>query len=379
MRTDRHPLRIEMVLPSLVTGGMEAVVARLGQALAARGLDVGFTLTVDEGDFAVQLRNAGFEVCLVPQPHRLASVRVGTLQARLASRQPDIVHVHSGVWLRAARAAARAKVGRVLHTIHGLLNHEPWQGPILKRIAMHYTDEVVAVSPSLADYLCDRVGIDRARVQVIANGVDTARFRPVTRQCGLREAFGIPAHAIVVGTVARLDPIKNQALILDALPKLLASGGDYHVLIVGDGHERQSLGERAEALGITSRVHFAGVQLADATLYAELDIFALPSILEGTSISLLEAMACSIPVVATDVGGTTSVLERYPYPGLIRPQDVDGFVDACFAVERDSQSRSAAGAWLRHRVDEKYSESAMVQRYLDVYERLSSNSTLRRS
>lgn len=375
----RRPLRVEMVLPSLVTGGMEAIVARLGRALAERGVPVGFTLTVENGDFAGQMRGDGFDVCLIPQPARLASLRVSDLESRFRSRQPDIVHVHSGVWLRAARAAKRSLRCGVIHTAHGLLTREPVHGPLIKRLAMRYTDEVVAVSPSLASYMREKVGVPATRVQVIPNGVDTRAFAPAVRSGFLRAELGISDSAFVIGSVARLDPIKNQILMIEALPEILLEQRDAHVVFVGDGPERTRLTERAQSLGLQAKVHFAGMRPVERSLYAELDVFALPSFLEGTSISLLEAMSCGIPVVATSVGGTTSVLQGYPFSGSVPSGSVEQFASACVRLATHPSQREVAGSWLRQRVENYYSEAAMVDSYLELYERVSSISHNRRT
>ncbi len=368
-----------MVLPSLVTGGMEAIVARLGRALVARGQSVAFTLTVENGTFAEQLREDGIDIRLVPQPNRFASLRISDLESRFRATRPDVVHVHSGVWLRAARAAKRSVHCGVVHTVHGLLKQEPVHGPMIKRLAMRYTDQVVAVSPSLEDYMRSTVGVSASRVQVIANGVDTKSFSPISRRGMLRGEFGISSNAFVLGTVARLDPIKNQSLMIEALPVIVAQGIDAHILFVGDGPERAKLNELAKSLDVQSRVHFAGTRQVERSVYAELDVFALPSLLEGTSISLLEAMSCTVPVVATSVGGTTTVLAGYPFPGVIQSGSADQLASACLLLATDTARREGAGAWLRERVERCYSEAAMVDSYLEIYERVASDSRHTRS
>jgi glycosyltransferase involved in cell wall biosynthesis len=370
-----RPLRIEMVLPSLETGGMEAVVARLGRRLGERGLAVSYTVTEAMGDFAEELCAEGHQVTLVRQPRRFSSVRTAALEQHFRARAPDIVHVHSGVWLKAAKAARHDPRCGVLHTIHGLFAKEPWYGNTVKRMAVRHTDEIIAVSTTLSDFLRTEIGVPASRITVLPNGVDTTVFKPAPRAGRLRAELGIPADGYVIGTVARLDAVKNQSLLVDAFrdvceQRTAAAHAGAHLLFVGDGPERATLTARAQAYGLADRVHFAGRRSIDAHLYAELDVFALPSWLEGTSMSLLEAMACGLPVVATAVGGTTEILQHSPVPALVSSNDRPALAVLLARFLHDGSAGATAGRWLRRHVEDHYSEAVMVNTYAEAYQRI---------
>jgi glycosyltransferase involved in cell wall biosynthesis len=201
---DGAAIRIEMVLPTLTVGGQETMATRLALALQRMGHDIGVTLLEALGPLAAELRAAGCDVALVPTPGVATNLRAPALTARFRARRPHAVHAHSGVWLKAARAARAARVPSVVHTFHGLVEQEPWFAPFMRRFSARYTDAIVAVSEPLRDYLHEVAGIRRG-IDVIPNGIDTAVFHPAADPAVERRALGLPEHAVVIGHVARLD------------------------------------------------------------------------------------------------------------------------------------------------------------------------------
>jgi glycosyltransferase involved in cell wall biosynthesis len=350
-----RPLRIEMVLPSLEPGGQELVVARLTKELRARGHDVGVTVTMEEGSLATMLRDAGHDVALVPAPGLKTNWRAPSLITRFLQRRPDVVHVHSGVWLKAARAARAAGTGRVIHTVHGLLDREPWYGDTLKRLAARATDVVVAVSDPLHRYLVEDVRLHPAQVVTVINGVDTSTFRPGNKVGTLRQRLGIPVGAIVVGHVARLAPIKNQILLIDAFAEFRRQLVDSHLILVGDGPERASLEQRIREQSLEASAHLVGTFDDTAPLYREFDIFVLCSRAEGTSMSILESMASGVCVVATEVGGNPALLDNGSCGVLVPSENTAALAGALLRLARNETERAAFARAGRRRAEATYS------------------------
>jgi glycosyltransferase involved in cell wall biosynthesis len=362
-----RPLRVEMVLPSLEPGGQELVVVRLAKELAARGHNVGVTVTMEEGSLAPMLRDAGHDIALVPAPGLRTNWRAPSLITRFAERRPDVVHVHSGVWLKAARAARVAGTRRVIHTVHGLLDREPWYGDTLKRLAARATDVVVAVSEPLHRYLVDDVRLQPAQVVTVINGVDTSTFRPGTKFGALRRELGIGPDSFVVGHVARLAPIKNQILLIDAFAAFRRRTGDAHLIIVGDGPERESLEQRIRELSLEASAHLVGTFDDTAPLYREFDVFVLCSRAEGTSMSILESMASGVSVIATEVGGNPALLDGGSCGLLIPSENKDALVEALVRLASNETERAAFARAGRRRAESNYSESKVVDQYVDLY------------
>jgi glycosyltransferase involved in cell wall biosynthesis len=260
-------------------------------------------------------------------------------------------------------------VRAVVHTEHGLRDHEPWYDPALKRWAARRSDVVVAVSTSLAAYLTGRVRVPATRVATLLNGVDTARFAPAPRDAAVRARLGVPAGVPLVGTVARLAPVKNQAMLLDAFAALLARVPDAHLVLAGDGELRGALEAQAARLRITARVHLPGALADTAPIYRELDAFVLCSFGEGTSISLLEAMATGVPSVATAVGGNPATVAHGEAGLLVPSGDTAALTEALARVLGEPAVGAALGAAARRHVLALYGEAAMADGYESVYRR----------
>jgi glycosyltransferase involved in cell wall biosynthesis len=360
-------LAIEMVVPTLDVGGMEVLVASMARGLAARGHRVGVTCLEHDGAQADALRADGVRVSVVPTPGLRTIVRAPALAEHFARLAPDVVHSHSGVWEKAARAARHAGVARVVHTVHGLHDTEPWHGPLLKRWGARHTDWVVAVSEPLREYLVERVGLDAARVRVLINGIHTDEFRPGAHAGALRDRLGIGPDAPLVGTVARIAPIKNHAMLISSFARVLEQRPDAHLAIVGDGPVRPALEAQIASLGLADRVHLPGMMTGLAPVYRDLDLFVLSSLAEGTSISMLEAMATGCGIVATRVGGNTDLLDGGACGTLVPSDDASAMADALVALLDAPAERRRLGAAARARVLAHFSEAAMLDGYEALY------------
>jgi glycosyltransferase involved in cell wall biosynthesis len=366
--TRRPPrLRVEMILPTLATAGMEVMASRLTRGLASRGHDVGITCIESGGPLADELRGEGYRISLVAAPGLSTNFRARALETWLAKRAPDVVHVHSGAWSKGACAAKRAGVPRVIHTEHGLLDREPWYSGALKRWAARHTDSIAAVSDALRHYLTDDVRIDPRKVATVANGVLTERFAPLPRSGALRDLVGMPGDAPIIGHVAGLKPVKDQRLLIDAFALVNAALPETRLVIVGEGPLRSMLEEQAGALGLAHVVHLIGEVTDPAPLYREFDLFVLCSKAEGTSMSILESMASGVPVVATAVGGTPDVLAGGACGVLVPPGDREALANGITRLLRDPRSRREFGVAGRRRVEERYSEEAMIDAYEALY------------
>lgn len=357
-------MRVEMVAPTLEMGGMERLVVRMARVFRERGIDVGVTVIESLGPLADEARDLGIPVSLVPTKGLWTNVRARDLARHFAHRQLHVVHAHSGVWLKSARAARAAGIHGVIHTFHGIVENEPWYVDQMRRAASWSTDEIVAVSESLRGILVRQAGIPEQRVDVIINGVDVRRFTPRPDQwlptVGHEDRF-------VVGHVARLDPIKNQGMLLQAFDQVRRRLPAAQLVIAGDGPARASLELLATELNLGTSVTFLGEVRDTAALYRSFDVFALSSISEGTSMSILEAMASGVPVVATAVGGTPALVRNGAIALLVDLGNAAAMADAITGLALDPGAHRSLAAKARAYTAEHYSEDAMLERYYALY------------
>jgi glycosyltransferase involved in cell wall biosynthesis len=359
-------LRIELVVASLPAAGMEMVVAHLARGLLARGHDVGITCIEERGPLGEQLAREGIRVSVVPAPGLRTILFPNALADWFRELRPDVIHVHSGAWLKAARAARKAGVPHIVYTAHGLFETEQWHRPLLERWSARCTDAMVVVSEPLRTAL-SAVGVDPDRIIVLPNGMDTDQFRPGPASGRVRGRFGLAADTFVIGHVARFTPVKNHALLIDAFARVVKERPSAFLALIGDGPLRSAAEDRALMLGIADRIGFFGMASELPAIYRDFDLFVLSSLSEQTSISLLEAMATGIPVVATAVGGTPDLVGRGAAGRLVPSEDAGALANAIIALFDDKTARRTLADAGRRRVVEHYGMEAMLDGYEAVY------------
>lgn len=358
-----RPVRVVHLIQNLNYGGMERVLHSLARHLPRHGFEVHIVVLQYLGRFAEELEGM-VTFRQVPPMGRLSLLHPGHLIATLRQIAPDIVHSHSGVWLKAARAAHVAGVPVMVHTEHGRPDPVPLADRMIDNIASRMTDRVIAVSEPLARVLQAQVAHDPNQVVVIRNGVDTERLRQPVDRARLREELGLPVDAAVVGSIGRLEPVKNYPLALRALARMPSP---VRLVLAGDGSQRQLLEAEATRLGLGDRVHFLGWRDDAERLYPAFDIFTLTSTSEGTSISLLEAMSSGVCPVVTDVGGNRAVLG----PGLAQllvPSNDEAALAGKWAEYLESSAlRLAATDQAQRRVESAFSLEHMVNEHVALY------------
>jgi glycosyltransferase involved in cell wall biosynthesis len=361
-----------MVLPALPHGGMEQVVFRLAIGLQRRGHDVSVICLERTGPLESLFRDAGIPVSLIPTPGLRTNISAPLLRAHLMSRGIEVVHSHSGVWLKAARAARAAGIARVIHTVHGLLDVEPAWGRWLKRAAATYTDMVVAVSDPLARYLRDACHIPEAKVVVLPNGVDRGTFAPIPTNSSrflaarTRVAPGWEGK-FLVAHVARLVPVKNQQMMLRAFRRVADDAPDARLIIAGEGPLGSDLHRMVTELALDDHVRFLGSVNDVHEWLPAMDAFALSSDAEGTSMSILESLSSGVPVVATRVGGNSALLADGEAGHLVPAGDATAFAGAILSMMRDPVARERMRTAGIRIVADRYGEEAVIEAYERLY------------
>jgi glycosyltransferase involved in cell wall biosynthesis len=364
----RPPIRVAYVIPGLHYGGMERVLHDLAQALPAQGFEVHIVVVEGFGRFAEGLGEAT-GLHQVPPMSKFSLLHPKALVAVLRRIDPDVVHSHAGVWFKASRAGRLAGVPVVIHTEHGRRVPDTVIDRLIDNMASRSTDAVIAVSEALAEVLRRRVVNDPSQVRVIINGVNVERLQPVADPSALRTALGIPPCTPVIGSIGRLEPVKNYRLALTAFARLgqLGDGPAPLLVLVGDGSERGMLEDHAKTLGVADRVRFLGWRDEVERVYGAFDLFTLTSRSEGTSVSLLEAMSCGLCPVVTDVGGNRAVLGPDLSPMLVPSEDDVALAAAWRRYLTHAQIRQDMARRARARIEQEFSLQRMVATHVAMY------------
>jgi glycosyltransferase involved in cell wall biosynthesis len=209
-------------------------------------------------------------------------------------------------------------------------------------------------------------GLSEDRIDLIANGVDVAVFAPRGDRHAIRIKFGIPTDRFVVGNVARLDAVKNHEVILRALARLPSQQFRPYLLLVGDGPHRSALEREIGRQGLFNDVRLFGYSDYIPELLNSMDLYIQSSFYEGFSNTILEAMACGLPVLATDVGGTADLFSQGIEGWFFSPNDDDTLASLIVQLERDPSLHNA-GLRGRQHVVENFSVKTMVRQYENLY------------
>lgn len=308
-------------------------------------------------------------------PGNLAGARVREV---VAAGGYDLVHVHTPIAAYVTRAAlhrmpadTRPAVVYTAHGFHFYRGGRPAANAAyraLERRAAAWTDALVTINAEDFEAARRFGTIDPERVRLVPGiGVDTDRYHPGAAPAGyapaLRESFGVSAGAFLVAMVAELAPVKRHAHLLDALAR---TREDVEVLLVGEGPLESRLRERAVALRVQSRVHFAGYRRDVPELLASCDALALVSEREGLARSVLEGMASGLPVIGTDTRGIADAIT--PETGWVAAKhDVAALAGALDAAAADREEAARRGVAGRARAIERYALPRIIDAYEELY------------
>ncbi len=344
-------------------GGAQQVLYLL-EGLAARGIDNhlacrrGCALGVRAERFA--------EVHGMPMHGDLDVLMIGRLYRLIRRVQPALVHLHSriGADLMGGLAGRLAGVA-VLHT-RRIDNPEPrW----LVALKYRLHDRVIAISEAIARVLLSE-GLPAAKLRVVRSAVVAERFAQPCRPALIRARLGLPEDALLLGVVAQLIARKGHARLLRALPALLAEQPRLQVVFFGRGPLAGALARQIEAAGLNGRVHLLGFRDDLAELLPCLALLVHPALMEGLGVSLLQAAAAGVPIVASRVGGIPEAVEDGVTGVLVPAGDEAALQHAIRPLLFDRARRERLGQAGAERVRRAFSVAAMVEGNLKVYDEL---------
>lgn len=362
-------IRVVQVLATGTNGGAQEHLYSLVTRMDLSRYDVSI-VSLSPGSAARKLQKAGFDILVIDEPDD--AIAVGALAAHLSEVRADVIHNHmfraETVGTRAAMALAEIGHRRpyVVSTVHSSRVRSEEDRRHLRDLTPHM-DQLIAVSRSIEHKLCDEERI-QTPVRLIYNGVDLSRYDHQEACCTLPTEYGMEPGSQIVGVIARLEPEKGHPTLLEAWPQVLRAVPDAYLLIVGDGSRREALEARARELRIAHRVVFTGRRDDVPAVTAALDVAVLPSYREAQGLSILEAMALSRPVVASNVGGIPEMIADGVTGLLVAPHDARALADAITRLLRDhpyADTLARAGHDLVH---DRFCIELMVSAVQTIYD-----------
>jgi glycosyltransferase involved in cell wall biosynthesis len=355
--------------------GAEVLVAETIHRLGSRIEPVIFCLD-EVGALGERVRREGVEVLAFGRRPGLDLSVSWRMAKEIRRRELDVIHAHQYTPFFYSAIAGRLSGSppRLIFTEHG--RHFPDVVPLRRRIANRLlfgrlADRINAVSEFSARSLRERDGFSRTRIDVIQNGVDSPRYGGANNRAAVRARLGLERARRYIAAVARFHPVKDHRTLLRAFADVAHSKPDVDLLLVGDGPLRGELERLTHELKISDRTRFLGVRDDVADILRAADVFALTSLSEAASITLLEAMASETPVVATAVGGNPEIV-RDGIDGLLVPRrDPSAIATALIRVLDDPRMARAMGLAAAERVRSQFCLERTVEQYYGLYLALS--------
>lgn len=372
---DAHVISLELLIPTLVQSGAEKQLVQLATGLPRDEFDVRVTCLTAGGPYEERLRAANIPVAILGKRFQFDPFAFIWLRQHLQARQPDILHT----WLFAANSYGRLAVPRgastrVIVSERCVDSWKSWQLRVDRRLVGR-TDCLVGNSQAVVDFYRP-LGYPESKLRVIPNGVEIPRPPAQSREAFLRE-LKIPADAQVVMAVGRLAPQKRVADLVWSAQLLRQADPRAYLVIVGDGPLRSSLEQYAREVEVTSHVRFLGHRTDAASLLHHADLVWLGSEFEGMSNSLMEAMACGRPIVATAIPPNQELIQHGVHGYLVDIGDSAGFAQFSLKLMKEPELAARLGDAARQKVEAELSVPRMIERHVALYREIMSQPPLR--
>lgn len=353
----------------LNTGGITSYLFTLSRRFAERGLSVAIASSGGDRqeEFAalgVTLMTLNIRIKNELDPRLYAAVV--RLRRMIRKEAVDIVHAQTRVTQVMGTLLSRMTLATYCSTCHGFFKPR-WH----RRVFPCWGKAVIAISPAVREHLKNDLCVAENRIFLISNGVDVEAFplKNGDEKRALRKAWQLPEGPLL-GIVARLSDVKGHPVLIKAMPAILARFPDARLLIVGEGKMEGVLKREVVSLGLEQRVIFSPVVNRTADVLPLLDVFVLPSLQEGLGLSVMEAQAAGLPVVASRVGGLTSLIEDGRTGRLVDPGNSEQLAGAIIDLLANPQEAQAMGWQARVFIEREYSAEQMARRTVEMYERI---------
>jgi glycosyltransferase involved in cell wall biosynthesis len=369
------PIKVAHVITGLGIGGAERFLRTLAVAVDRTKYDLHFFCVVSGGKLIPEIEKLGYQVHVIPCynwerkiPFRFVLGNIWKLIRIFRREKFDIVHTHLYRANMIGRIAALlAGVPYIYATEH---NTNAWKKPVdifWDKFLAHFSDKIISVSEYVRYFTINQERLNPEKVLTLWHGIWLRDFDEVNSRLETRDRLGFHSKQPIIGSIGRLVPQKGYNFFIEALPAILNKFPDAQFMIVGDGPLKDELTDQAKYLGLQSNLTFTGFRKDIPHLLKAMDIFTLMSLWEGFGIVLIEAMACSLPVVATNVGPIPEVVIHNETGLLIEPEKPKEISKALIRMLENPQLIRQFGANGRKRVEAHFTAEKMIENLEKIY------------
>ena len=367
----RKPVNIIHLVLNLDVGGLEWVVLSLLKGLDKKRFNPSVACLLNGGRLVKELKGLGSEVEILDKPDKLDFSASFKLAKILRKRKIALIHTHNtGAYIYGVIAAKLAGVSAIVHTEHGRNFPDKKRLMCAEKLLSIFAHRIVVVSEALKDDLIRFEKISSDKIKVIPNGVNLDLFKPLPSETIQKKRFelGLKKDDYVIGNIGRLALVKDQANLMQAFSLICDKIPQAKLIIVGDGPLKSNLKLKVENLKLKDKVKLLGERKDIPELLNVFDLFVLPSKNEGISLSLLEAMATSKPIIATAVGGNKEIIDNDQNGCLVSANSPQELAREIIYLHDNPQKAKTMANLAYAKVCNRYSSIKMADEYQKIYE-----------
>lgn len=367
-------IRVLNIVESITYGGVERRRLSLAKMLNKEEFELKIICTHYRGEIPERIKDCGVEVIAVGKLKNIFDwEKHKKVISVIRQFQPHIVHgaVFEGVTM-ATVSSVFCRVPVLIIEETSDPQNRSWRGNLLMRLFSFFADAVVGVSHASTNYLIGKLKISPKKVHLISNGVAIPREVSEKESEQLKTTLGIDAEKIIIGSVGRMinDDTKRFSDLIKAFEMLVRKGLNVHLVLVGDGPEKENYEHLVQQLNIEKSVTFEGYQDDTAKYYAIFDVFSLVSAHESFGLVLAEAMLSKVPIVATKVGGMQYIVDHEKTGYLVEKQNIIEISQKMEILCNSESLRTAMGKAGYEKAMENYTEERYVNRVKALYSEL---------
>lgn len=371
-------LLVVHVIYKFEIGGLQMLMADCINRMSAEKYRHAIICLTDCSDFAKIIVRSDVEIFSLNKKPGLGLGTHLDIWKLLWRMKPTILHTYNLSSIEYSITAMFARVPVRIHAEHGRDAGDPngvnWKHNLLRRLIVPFVDKFVPVSDDLKLWFSDVIGVPDGKNLLINNGVDTLKFVSHIEKPELKNGPSFPKNCFVIGTVGRIQEVKNQVGLIDAfielIEKIPSQNERLRLIIIGDGPLLSTLRTKVKDAGLDDLVWLPGARSDIAELMQTFSVFAMTSIAEGTPVVVLEAMASGLPVIATKVGGMPEVVTDNVTGKLVPVSDPQAFAAAISEYLFAPEQLIKHGIAGRQRIESTYSIEAMIDAYTELYDTL---------